>query len=66
MDQWSHSWYRPGNWSLPRWWTDGPAMRDGRATHAEQAQFYNSDFVRNVLGHDGGMKTPPQTGERDA
>ncbi len=63
-NNWDHSWYRPGDWALPRWWTDGPPVRSGRATHADQVQFYNSDFVRNVLGHTGGMTTPPQTTRR--
>ena len=59
---WEHSdWYRPGNWALPRWWTDGPPVRGGRATHAEQTVFYNGPFVRDVLGHTGGMTTPPAT-----
>ena len=58
----SHSWYRPGDWSLPTWWTSGPPMRDAvRATMADQDYFYNSPFVRNVLGHKGGMTTLPAT-----
>lgn len=61
--QWERSsWYRPGNWSLPRWWTNGPPVRSGhRATHAEQQEFYNGWFVREVLGHKGGMSVLPAT-----
>lgn len=54
------SWYRPGNWSLPRWWTNGPSARSGRMTHAEQKVFYDGWFVRNVLNHKGGMSTLPE------
>jgi hypothetical protein len=62
MDQWDHSWYRPGNWALPSWWTAGVPMRVGyKPTAAEQAYFYDSPFVRNVLGHSGGMTTLPAT-----
>ena len=53
-------WYRPGNWALPRWWTNGPWARDGRLTHAEQRVFYTGRFCREVLGHTGGMTTPPK------
>lgn len=53
-------WYEPGSWALPRWWTDGPPMRIGhRATYQELETFYNGAFVVNVLGHTGGMTTPP-------
>ena len=55
------SWYRPGNWALPRWWTNGPPVRDGRATYAEQEVFYSGWFVREVLNHKGGMSVPPAT-----
>lgn len=61
MKDWDHTWYRPGNWSLPGWWTSGPPVRGGRvATHAEQIEFFDSNFARNVLGHTGGITTPPK------
>lgn len=48
--------------SLPRWWTNGPPVRVGEApyTHEELTAFYASDFVRNVLGHEGGITTLPR------
>ena len=53
-------WYVPGDWSLPKWWTDGPVARgNGRLTHAEQVTFYSSPFVRNVLQHSGGITSLP-------
>ena len=58
------SWYRPGDWALPGWWTSGPPVRDGRATYEEQVVFYNGWFVREVLGHKGGMTTLPKTTRR--
>jgi len=62
MTQFDHTWYTPGDWALPRWWTNGPPMRDpGRVSMADQQHFYNSSFVRNVLGHKGGMATLPAT-----
>ena len=63
MMQWERSpWYRPGNWSLPRWWTDGMLVRGKtRMTHAEQETYYNSAFVRDVLNHDGGITRPPRS-----
>jgi hypothetical protein len=65
MTQFEHTWYTPGDWSLPAWWTAGPPIRDAaRATMADQDYFYNSSFVRNVLGHKGGMTTPPPTTRR--
>lgn len=54
------NWYKPGDWELPAWWTDGPYSRDGRATYDEQVVFYNSNFCRESLGHTGGMTTPPK------
>lgn len=59
--EWDRSeWYEPGDWKLPRWWTNGPPVRNGeRATREEQETFYNSPFVRDVLGHKGGITTPP-------
>jgi len=64
MNDWQRSaWYRPGTWMLPRWWTNGPPVRDGRATYAEQQHFYSSPFAVNVLGHTGGMTKPPPTTE---
>ena len=62
MAQGSHSkWYRPGDWSLPKWWTDHPPVRGNVSTHADQVQFYSGPFVRNVLGHAGGHTRPPAT-----
>ena len=59
-NQWDHSWYRPGAWTLPGWWTNGPPVRNGgRATREEQETFYNGWFVREVLGHTGGLTRPP-------
>lgn len=56
-----NTWYQPGDWKLPKWWTDGVTMRVGfKASTADQEYFYNSDFVRNVLGHKGGMTTLPK------
>ena len=60
--QWDHSWYSPGNWALPGWWTKGPPVREGeRATYEEQEVFYSGWFVREVLGHKGGISTLPAT-----
>lgn len=53
--------YRPGDWALPRWWTDPPLARGRRMTHREQHDFYNGQFVREVLGHTGGMTKLPKT-----
>jgi len=66
MAQGSHSkWYTPGDWALPKWWTGGVVMRTGhKATTADQVQFFNGPFVRNVLGHTGGMTTLPPTTKR--
>jgi len=58
--KWSHSWYRPGDWSLPTWWTQDIGVRSGRSTYAEQVAFYESRFVRDVLGHKGGITTLPR------
>lgn len=55
--------YPAGNWKLPKWWTAGPPTRDGKTTYAEAVAFYNSSFVRNVLGHKGGITTLPKTTE---
>lgn len=58
---WSHSWYEPGDWELPQWWTAGVTVRQGFATTFEDQQyFYNSNFVRNVLKHEGGMNRLPK------
>jgi len=61
MDQYQRAgtWYRPGNWSLPEWWTNATG-RGVRLTHTEQEVFYNGQFVREVLGHEGGMTTTPK------
>lgn len=65
MNDWDSTWYRPGNWALPRWWTDGVVMRTGfQPTTADQQYFYNGPFVRNVLNHTGGMTTLPPTTRR--
>ena len=60
MNQYSHSWYRPGNWALPDWWTEGPPTRGGRATREEQEIFYTGAFAICILGHTGGMTRPPR------
>jgi hypothetical protein len=58
-------WYEPGDWVLPRWWTDGPPHRDnGRYSHQELENFYSSPFVVNVLGHKGGITTLPTLMEK--
>lgn len=45
---------------LPRWWTDYPPARPGhRWTYQELENFYNGAFVREVLGHKGGMTVMP-------
>ena len=51
--------YRPGDWSLPLWWTEGTSGRNGRLTRAEQEVFYNGWFCRKVLGHTGGLTRHP-------
>jgi hypothetical protein len=53
-------WYVPGDWVLPKWWTDNPPAREQpRLTHDEQAAYFSSPFVVNVLGHKGGISTLP-------
>lgn len=65
MTDFAHTWYKPGNWALPDWWTGGVVMRVGfKPSTADQDHFYNGPFVRNVLGHKGGMTTLPATTER--
>jgi len=61
MDQYeaAGTWYRPGDWSLPAWWTTVPPGRGGKLTHAEQEEFYNGRFAREVLGHKGGLTRAP-------
>ena len=45
---------------LPSWWTDYPPARPGhRWTYQELENFYNGWFVREVLGHKGGMTVMP-------
>jgi len=56
-----NSWYKPGPWRLPAWWTSMPPGRKGRLTHAEQAAFYSGWFVRDILGHKGGITVLPET-----
>lgn len=56
---WDSSWYRPGDWGLPGWWTSMPPGRKGGLTNAEQEVFYTSWFMREVLGHTGGLRTLP-------
>ena len=59
-------WYTPGDWKLPRWWTAGPPVRTGhKATYQELEEFYTGPFVVNVLGHTGGMTTPPALEEKE-
>ena len=58
----AHTWYAPGDWSLPDWWTSMPPGRTGGLTRAEQKAFYGSLFARQVLGHHGGIAKLP-TGE---
>jgi len=60
QSDWHSSWYTPGDWKLPAWWTDGPPVRSGRASHAQQTEFYDSWFVREVLKHKGGIRTLPR------
>lgn len=52
---------RAAEWeSLPEWWTDYPPARPGhRWTYQELVNFYNGWFVREVLGHEGGMNVIP-------
>jgi hypothetical protein len=52
-------WYKPGNWRLPSWWTDSPYSRHGRLTYEEQVIFYNSNFCKKVLKHNGGIRQCP-------
>jgi len=66
MNDWNNTWYSPGDWALPAWWTSGVPMRSGRATTADQRHFMNGPFVRNVLGHTGGMTVLPATTRRNA
>lgn len=55
------NWYEPGDWELPAWWTDGVLVRGTqRMTHAEQVAFYGGRFVREVMGHEGGITTLPK------
>ena len=59
---WTTSWFTPGDWALPTWWTDNPPIRGGgQATHQQQADFFNGNFVKNVLHHKGGITTLPQS-----
>ncbi len=62
---WSHSWYSPGDWALPDWWTEGSPARSGRMTHSEQTDFYASPFIVNVIGHSGGITTLPRSKHHD-
>ena len=59
MNEFAHTWYEPGNWLLPKWWTDTPPVRRGKLTYAEQSAFYSGRFVREVLGHEGGITRLP-------
>ena len=59
--QWDRSWYTPGDWALPTWWTAGVQVRGAvPMTHAQQQAFYSGPFVRDVLGHSGGLTTLPK------
>ena len=54
--------YEPGDWCLPEWWTSDPPVRRGhKVTTTEVRAFYDGDFVKNVLGHEGGITTLPTT-----
>jgi len=44
---------------LPAWWTSGLPVRGGVYTREDEIAFYSSDFVRDVLGHTGGITTLP-------
>ncbi len=59
--------YEPGDWALPKWWTDGPPRRMGSEPYSYQEleSFYSSPFVRNVLGHEGGITTLPTHMDQD-
>ena len=59
--QFDHSWYTPGDWSLPAWWTSDAPVRDGPATFDDNHFFFNGPFVRNVLGHTGGLTSTHTT-----
>jgi len=62
MTEFDRTWYKPGDWSLPAWWTSDAPIRIGfKATTADNDHFLNGPFVRNVLGHKGGMTTLPKT-----
>ena len=51
---------------LPGWWTKYPPARPGhRWTYQELENFYNGDFVREVLGHTGGMTVIPPMEKED-
>jgi hypothetical protein len=52
--------YDKGDWNLPKWWTDYPPVKEGRVTYEEQVKFYNGKFVREVLGHKGGITSLPK------
>ena len=60
MDQYNNTWYQPGDWKLPKWWTDLPPARNDRMTRDEQKAFYEGSFVVVVLGHCGGITRPPR------
>ncbi|MHC4302432.1 MAG: hypothetical protein ACYS7Y_34670 [Planctomycetota bacterium] len=54
-------WYVPGDWKLPAWWTDGVLVRGStRMTHREQENFYAGRFMREVIGHQGGIYVLPR------
>lgn len=54
-------WYRPGNYSLPKWWTGGVCIRVGyKPTFEDQEYFYNSRFMKEIIGHKGGMTQLPK------
>ena len=59
------SWYKPGDWSLPNWWTSMPPSKKGKLTHTEQVAFYSGWFVREILGHKNGITVFPETTDDD-
>lgn len=54
-------WYVPGDWALPKWWTDGPPTRGphDRLTYQELEEYYSGWFVTHVLKHTGGLRDLP-------
>lgn len=42
-------WYTPGDWALPRWWTDGPGDRDNVQLTVDQL----NHCYQTAFGHPG-------------